>query len=409
MMQTKLTPDQLLYYLFCGAFFVMPFGTTPFTVLGLCILLVWFVTGQFFKARNQYMRGAWFWPVAAMVVLTWLGLIWSADPGGLGLKYAKKTHYWLYALALGGMGLSGKSSAHLMKAFFGGLGINAFVAFLQAAGLVPTFAVFGERYYTGLHSGYNTLAILLILGMLTASFYFRRAEGYKPRLAYGCIMVIYFVHLILLASRGAYVTFLVLSPVLVVNILHGRKIRFMLLAYLFVIGLMFSSPVVRDRVSFSVKAVQSHLKEGGEFASGKKYSYHIDRIYMWRWAIDLFLEHPVLGVGTGGYYKAILSKGGDAGIAHPHNIMLYVAVSWGIIGILVCGWFFWVLLKAGWQHRDHIFGFFILSSVLVILVGGMSNTHILDSGGAFLLALTTGLASALPMLKPESASMGTEA
>ena len=38
-MQTKLTPDQLLYYLFCGAFFVMPFGTSPFTILGLCILL----------------------------------------------------------------------------------------------------------------------------------------------------------------------------------------------------------------------------------------------------------------------------------------------------------------------------------------------------------------------------------
>ena len=86
-----------------------------------------------------------------------------------------------------------------------------------------------------------------------------------------------------------------------------------------------------------------------------------------------------------------------------------MAVSWGIVGILVWGWFFWVLLRAGWQHRDHIFGFFILSSVLVIMVGGMSNTHLLDSGGAFLLALTTGLASALPMGRPGSTSVGTVA
>ncbi len=387
----------------------MPFGTTPFTILGLCILLVWFGTGQFMRARSRYVGAPWFWPVAAMVMLTWLGLIWSGDPGGLGLKYAKKTHYWLYALALGSIGFSEKSPKYLMKAFFAGLGINACVAFLQAAGIVPTFAVFGERYFTGFHSGYNTLAILLILGMLMASFFFRRAKRAGEQVMYGCIMLVYFVHLILLVSRGAYLTFMVLSPVMVYNILHGKKVFLMALCYIAVIGLMFSSPVVRDRANFSVKAVQSHLKEGGEFTSGKRYSPHVDRIYMWRWAIDLFLDRPVFGVGTGGYYKTILSEGGDEGIAHPHNNMLYVAVSWGIIGILIYTWFFWVLLKAGWQHRDHIFGFFVLSACLVILVGGMANTHLLDSGGAFLLALTTGLASALPRGRPENGTMGTGA
>jgi len=77
-MRTKLTPNQLLYYLFCGAFFVMPFGTTPFTVLGLCILLVWFVTGQFIKTRSQYMEAPWFWPVVAgglFIILALLVLV----------------------------------------------------------------------------------------------------------------------------------------------------------------------------------------------------------------------------------------------------------------------------------------------------------------------------------------------
>jgi O-antigen ligase len=127
---------------------------------------------------------------------------------------------------------------------------------------------------------------------------------------------------------------------------------------------------------------------------------------MWRWAVDLFLDNPVLGVGTGGYYKAILTGGGDQGIAHPHNNVLYVAVSWGIIGILVFTWFFWVLLKAGWQHRNHSIGFFILSSCLVILIGGMANSHLLDAGGALLLAVTTGLVSALPGEKTGAVGTG---
>ncbi len=120
---------------------------------------------------------------------------------------------------------------------------------------------------------------------------------------------------------------------------------------------------------------------------------------MWRWAIDLFVEHPLIGVGTGGYKQAILSGGGEKGIAHPHNNLLHMAVSYGIVGVVVFIWFFWVLLKNGWQNRGSVPGFFILSSGLVILVGGLTDTHILDAGGIFLLAVTTGFQAALPKEK----------
>ena len=396
MMDTKITAHRVLYFLFLGAFFAMPLGTSPFTILGICILIVWFATGQFIKSRKQIMRARWLLPVAAIVILTWVGLIWSTDPGGLGLKYAEKTHYWLYTVVLAGMGLSEKASEHMMRAFFLGLLLNAFVAFLQVARIVPTFGVWGQAFYTGFYSGYNTLAILLILGMLAVSFYFRYAKGRKERILYGCILIIYFIHFVLLWSRGAYLTFILLSPMIAHNMLFGKRILFIFLAYVLLIGAMFASPVVQDRVRFSIKAAQSFFKEGGAFTSGKRYSPQIDRVYMWRWAFDLFRAHPLLGVGTGGYYKAILQKGGEEGIAHPHNNVLYVAVSYGVLGILVFGWFFWVLFKAGWQNRHHPLGFFILSSVLVLLVGGMTNTHILDSGGAFLLSVTAGLVSALP-------------
>ena len=102
-----------------------------------------------------------------------------------------------------------------------------------------------------------------------------------------------------------------------------------------------------------------------------------------------------MGVGTGGYHKSILLGGGEKGIAHPHNNFLYIAVSFGTVGLFVFGWLFWVLLKAGWQNREDPLGFFIMVSSLVILVGGLTDTHILDAGGAFLLSITAGLQSAL--------------
>ena len=96
------------------------------------------------------------------------------------------------------------------------------------------------------------------------------------------------------------------------------------------------------------------------------------------------------------------------GIAHPHNNVLYVAVSFGIVGLIIFGWFFWILIRESWRNRASPVGYFILSSVLVILVGGLVDTHILDAGGAFLLAVTTGLLSFLPKdnkVKIEHASL----
>ena len=390
---------QSIYYLFCGAFFVMPMGTSPFTIMGGCILLLWIFSGEFFRQWDRYLKEVWIAPVTAIVILTWMGLLWSTDPTGLGLAYATKTHHWLYALALISIVAHKSPGENLIKAFLIGLLLNAFVAYLQVVNIVPRFSEWGSMRATGFYGGYNTLAILLVLGMLMASHYFRVVVTPRGKLIYAALMLIYFVHLIILESRGGYVTFAILSPIIVYNVLYGKKIHFMVLIYLLAMVIMLSSPVVQKRFTKAIEAWHFHLKAGGEVTSGKKYSKYIDRIYMWRWAFTLFIKHPLIGVGTGGFEKAILLEGGDKGIAHPHNNILHVAVSFGILGILIFGWLFWILLKAGWQHRQCALGFFVMGSSLVILFGGLTDTHILDEGGAFLLALTTGLISGLPKKK----------
>ena len=374
----------------------MPLGTSPFTILGGCILIIWLFSGEFLRRREVYLKEVWLYPVLAIIVLTWLGLIWSPDPSGLGLKYAKKTHYWLYALALAGTGFNKNPSENLIRAFLVGLLLNSLVAYLQVGNIVPRFSEWGSTRYTGFYGGHNTLAILLVLGMMTASFYFRVAVSKRERLIYASLMLVYFIHLIILEGRGGYLTFALLSPIIIYNLLYGKRLHYTFLVYVIAMGIMLSSPIVHHRVSKVIEALQQHLNADGDVTTGKRYSKYIDRIYMWRWAIALFIKHPLIGVGTGGYQKAILLEGGDKGIAHPHNNILHMAVSFGILGLFVFGWLFWTLLKTGWQHRQSPPGFFILASSLVILTGGLTDTHILDAGGLFLLALTTGLLSLLP-------------
>lgn len=398
-----LKPANIILFLSCLAFFSMPLGTSPFSIAGACLLLAWICTGEFIKRKKDYVRIHWFWPVLLMIVIYWAGLLYTPDVRGLGLKYAGKSHYWLYALAMVSLFYTTYPLENVVKAFFIGLFINALAGLLQFIHIVPIISGY-ETVCTGFNGGYNTLAILLIIGIMTASFYFRKAGEKKTKTLYASLMLVYFLHLIILQGRTGYLTFIILSPLVVYNIVYNllpqKGILLIPLLCLILIGSMFLSPVFRERFRETIKAARTQLNAGEEYASGKKYLPDLDRIYMWRWAVHLFLKHPVLGVGTGGYKKAMVMEGADWGIDHPHNNILYIMASYGTTGLLIFIWLFWALLKKGWSYRNTVVGYFTLASCLAFLIGGLADSHILDAGGSFLLALTAGLQIPLTANKP---------
>lgn len=389
-------PDRLIYAVLLGAFFVMPFGTGPFTIAEGAMLAVWIFSGACWTRRSDYLTAAWFLPVLFVIILKGIGLIYTPDLEGLGLSYAKKAHYWLIPFALSGLYPSKRAGNLLLYAFLAGLFVNACVGFLQAFKIVPVFADVGDTGYIGFYGGHNTLVVLLVLGMLTASYFFRESSRALRKGIFGLLTAAYFVHLIIMESRGGYLLFAVLCPLIIYNVLPKRSIRWTILVYGLLVALMLASPIVRDRVEVTVERLHTHFTSEESVVWGKTYSKKMDRIYMWRWAVDLFLENPLLGVGTGGYQKSTLAGGGEVGNPHPHNSLLHMAVSYGVLGVAAFIWLFYALLRTGWRHRRSAVGFFTLSSTLALLAGGMTETHLLDAGGSFLFAVTAGLQTWLP-------------
>lgn len=387
--------DDLLFYFLGAAFFSLPLGTSPPTIFGALAALVWVLSGKAFRQVSTCFGRSWSWPILALIAIPWVGLIYSPDLKGLGMVFAGKTHYWLYCMAVAAISFGMHRPGGLIKAFLAGLALNTFAALLQFAGLLEP--VNGVQYH-GFGLGYSTVSTYLVVGILMASYYFRAAKDKKQRLFPGILMAFYFFHLIILQGRVGFLTFFVLCPLIVRNLLHRPGIFKVSAIWLLLLGSMFISPVVRDRVSLSMEELEHHLNADPGSAWGREYSEKQDRFYMWHGAIQIFLENPVLGIGTGGYQIAMKQRGKPEWPvhAHPHNSFLYMAVSFGLVGVSLLLWFFWEITKNSWKERHSQAGFFVLSTALVIFVSGFVDTQIADSGTAFLLALAAGLQNGFP-------------
>lgn len=201
------------------------------------------------------------------------------------------------------------------------------------------------------------------------------------------MLVIYFFSLSVGHGRIGYLAFLVLSPWIFSNIM-GKKHIFKIAGVILLMGLLlFSFSTVQNRVGLAVKDVKLYYQGNKNTSIGV-------RLYMWEGAVKLFLENPVIGVGTGGYKKAMMKYKDNPELQYrpqPHNSFLYMAVSFGIVGLFSMIWLFFAFLKKGWQARDTIAGFSVLSFGVVLLMGSLTDTQILSLATAKMLALLTGI------------------
>jgi O-antigen ligase len=80
--------------------------------------------------------------------------------------------------------------------------------------------------------------------------------------------------------------------------------------------------------------------------------YGLDRVYFYLTGLQLFVAHPLLGVGAGNYqfFDRIYAEVSAGGISH--NQFITVAAETGILGLLMLFWFVAKLLKI--PHRYHL-------------------------------------------------------
>ena len=149
----------------------------------------------------------------------------------------------------------------------------------------------------------------------------------------------------LLPGRSGYVD-LVLMPVLLVTLLvPGRWLAKAAagLAVLVCLGaVVFVNPHVRERVALAVAELETidRATEGSSLAQ---------RVVMWRTTARMARDHPILGVGTGGFldgYRPYIQRGGwqDFETGDPHSQYLKILAEQGVVGLAALAFFIFRVL-----------------------------------------------------------------
>ena len=168
-----------------------------------------------------------------------------------------------------------------------------------------------------------------------------------------------------------------------------------LLAMLAVVGLSFaaayaSSDLLRERINRAVHQY-SQWRPGVAVDTSNSVG---QRLEFYRVSLEIVREHPLAGVGTGGFPKAYAEKAGHTSpfeVRNPHNEYLLIAVQTGLVGLALLLQLFWQQWRLAPRLATPLETHIARGLVLTIAVGCLFNSLLLDHTEGLLYAWLTGV------------------
>lgn len=389
-MSSTVDMERILFWGFCLTFFLIPLGTSPFLIAGFLTLALWICSGRFIKESRLWLKQPWLAPLLVFIAIHWAGLLYTNDFQA-GLKYASKTHYWLFAFAISSISFHRHPSKVLLYSFLAGLSLAAAIHIAIYTGLIPA-----QERYSASFINPITYILFLTFGILLLSFYFGKAVGLRARILYGAGIALYLASISLFAGapgRTALLALLISIPLIIYNLLGQKSFSKIFAVAIVTMAALFFTPVVKSSLNDAAAQIDSYYSGSPDTSMGL-------RLHMWNGAFKIFMDNPVIGIGTGGYQKAMKEHANAAldpalTFNQPHNSFLYMAVSFGAIGVLSLCWLLFQFIRAGFRHMDHPAGFSILAFGFIVAIASLTDTQIIQVHTGMLFAMLTGLQSAL--------------
>ncbi|MCX8026858.1 MAG: O-antigen ligase family protein [Thermodesulfovibrionales bacterium] len=380
----KINTDKLVSFSTMLFFFLIPVATSPAEISGIILLVINIVSRRLNLSKiTSFFKTDIGIAVLVFVLLHWIGLLWTSDLNS-GISFAKRSLIWVYALVIFAINPNDEEKKRYIFSFLLGLITTSLIVIAQSIGIIPV-----EDFPRGFIK-HITLSVMLAFGIWVVSFVYKLSDNHMRFVCVTAILL-FLTALMLGIGRIGFAILIIGLPFIISNILGRiRPLIVIPLAILVVIITIILSPTLEHRI----KAVFDDIKE---YKGGNPNTSIGLRLYMWDKALVLIKEKPLFGHGTGSYSNEIVRHRSDnideifLRISQPHNSLLYMMVSFGILGFLSFFMLFFVVIRRAYMQRNTLVGYAIFVFNIVLLLSTTTDNQILSFGTSHLFALFTGM------------------
>jgi O-antigen ligase len=360
--------------------FAIPISTAMMSVFGIAAGVLSLASGNYAKKFKLTLNNRVVLLALLFFALFVIGIVYSTASFPNALYVLKKHLKLLLIPFLLPLFTEEKWRKYAVNAFLAAVMLAVFLSY------VKYFQIVHIKYWEkwgGVSMFYSHIQYsfsLAIAGYLLMQKVF---SHHKYRWVYAIALALLGFNLLFLcAGRSGYVIFYVLIILFCWQKLSwkGLPLGCLIVAILFALSFN-SSPVFKTRTGL--------LNPTSLGLSAK------ERITFWVNSLKIIKKHPIIGTGTGSFRNEYIKvrTASQPMTTNPHNEYLYVAVQFGIVGLLV------LLLLLYFQWRDSFslptnMRMLAQAMLVAIAVGSLFNSWLLDNLESNFFVLFTALSFA---------------
>lgn len=359
--------------------FTVPMWVVADSILVVLLVLCWAACGQWRERFRRIITN----PVAlsALLVFGWLlaGSFWGLGSLDDRMLAVKKYADLLLIPLLISMAINAQERNRALLALAVSLVVTLVLSLVLSAGiLLPnSVALNCNPSNPCVFKKHTTHNVLMAFGALLFAVLAWKSQDRWQRWGWGLISVLAAINVLMVHGRTGYVVLAGLAMLTFVVFYGWRG----MLAAIVALSVSFStayqvSSSFHERVNLTVSSVTEWNPEVAvvDDAVGWRleYFYH---------TAEIIQDHPLIGVGTGGFVPAYRARVEQAGFdvpPHPHNQYLFIMAQVGIVGLGLLLWLFVQQWRSSVRIEDATYRLLAKGLVVTIVIGSFFNPFLVD-------------------------------
>lgn len=359
-------------YLLITLFFLMPLTVSGANTIIVLICFIWLLSGNYKSKIKEIIQSKLLISSIIFYLIHVIGMAWTSD-FSWGFHILHKMWYFLLLFPILYTIVKKEYIQYYISAFLAAIFLTEATSYLIWFELIPPL-----KHATALnptpfmnHVTYNPM-LAFAAYLVGHQLLFNSSLVKTKQVLYAFFMTSMSINMFITGGRAGQIMYFLVLSILILQFFNSQRIKAILVILILIPSIFFlafsASPIFKHRVTVAYEEIINY--ENAKTTSvGQRITYGIN-------FIELFKEHPLIGVGTGDFPSEIekiylvnspeVPRGGN-----PHNMYILILSQLGLIGLLSFLSIFYIQIKLSYNSSQKLIrntGFTMPILFLVIMI-----------------------------------------